>query len=458
MKMAVLNGLAHTTEEVINQTSYSCATGNCTWNPFESLAVCNRCNDLQGQLTRYSNRTALINILNNDDSKSAFENGTTFRTNNNLIINNADNISYISPTGTTAPLSIIYMTAYGTGNASATASFKDNDVLIWSTSILRLRTIHESDLRWPDLPIEAIECALYYCVKQYNASVHNGVFYENEATLQNVRRSPDSWQLQPIRYLGSPYFFQFINTTEGRSLEYNNRTAGLYWSDLILESDSGSKYNVSQQGVHGTSAYLQNTFRYKIDINRFNDTFGDRFTTGLDLSGVLNGWALSFGNVTQYSPTIIETIWQSQNISATFDAVARSMSNAIRASEYSLRDTNSTSVHKGVAQVVVIFYSVQWRWIILHAALVLAGLIFLAITIWKTINLGIPAWKSHSLPPLAFSYQVDSLFSSADSVEIMEQRAAKHHVRFAANTKDVTFLTERATNSDQHPSQQSLPL
>lgn len=114
------------------------------------------------------------------------------------------------------------------------------------------------------------------------------------------------------------------------------------------------------------------------------------------------------------------------NVGATFNTLARSMSNAIRSGDYSLRDINSSSVHKGVAQVVVIFYSIQWGWITLHAVLVQAGLVFLAITIWKTTSLGIPARKSHELPPLAFSYQVDNLFSSAESIGVMRQRAAKH--------------------------------
>ena len=429
MKMAVLNGLMHTPEEAINQTSYSCTTGNCTWNSFESLAVCSSCNDLRGHLRQYSNFTALMIALSADQTLAVLKNGTTLRTDNNLIINNADEVTYVPPTEVNSLPGIIYMTTYGTGNASTTASFEDNDLLIWSTSILRLQKIARPDTGWPDLPIEAIECALYYCIKQYNASVYNGIFYESEATAENVRRSPDSWQILSQFDRGAKDPFRFVNSTEVKSLEYSNRTAGIFWTDLMLESDSGSKYNVSQQGVHGISAYFQNTFREEVNLSQAG------------LSGVVNGWALSFNNLTQYSPTIMQTLWESPNISATFDALARSMSNAIRASDYNLRDTNSSSVHKGVAHIVVTFYSIQWGWIVLPAALVLAGSVFLAITIWKTICPGIPAWKSHSLPPLAFSYQVDDLFSGAESISDMEQRAAKHNVRFAANANNATFPT-----------------
>ena len=206
--------------------------------------MCSSCNDLQRHLTRYSNFTALFNALNVDQTVGMSQNGATLRTDNNLIINNADSIKYVPLTERLPWPGIIYMTTYGTGNSSATASFKDNDLLIWSTSILRLQKITRPDLQWPDLPIEALECALCYCIKRYNASVYNGVFDENETTLQNVRRSPDSWQISRIQNIYDPESTRFANGAETRSLEYSKRTAGLAWSDLMLESDSGSKCNV----------------------------------------------------------------------------------------------------------------------------------------------------------------------------------------------------------------------
>lgn len=264
---------------------------------------------------------------------------------------------------------------------------------------------------------------MYYCVKQYNAGVYNGVFYETETTIPKFRRSPFFWQsnVDP-----DP------DKNELKSVEYGDEDEGSLWSDLMLESDSGSKYSVSQNGVHGISAYFQSTFRNEVNLSDY------------DLPGVLSGWALSYNGRRDYSPAIMQTLWESPNLSATFDALARSMSNAIRASDYSPGNTSSSSVHTGVAQVVVILYSVQWEWIALHVALMLAGLVFLAFTIWKTISLEIPAWKSHSLPPLAFSYQVDNLFSGTDSIRVMEQRAAKHYVRFAAFVNDAMSLAEVA--------------
>lgn len=324
------------------------------------------------------------------------------------------------------------MTAYGTGNSSATASFQDNDLLIWSTTIIRLQAKAGPDNRWPGLPTEAIECALYYCVKQYKATVYNGILSEDESIVDNVRRSPSSWQIQPKRYSGGPDHIHFENSSKVSSLEYSNQTAGLYWSVLMLETDSGASYNVSQQGVRGTSAYFQTTFREEVDLGQ----------DATPISGVLNGWALYFGGSAQYSPIIMQTLWESANISATFDALGRSMSNTIRAAEYSADGANSSTAQVGTAQVTVVWYSIKWGWIALHAVLVLVGLVFLAVTIWETASMRVPAWKSHSLPALAFPDQVGNLLSDAGSVAVMELRAAKHQVRFAACGCDAGPMTE----------------
>jgi len=442
MKVAVINGMIHTLQEVGNLTSFNCPTGNCTWEPFESLAVCSSCNSLENQLTRYINLTQLINILDIYETFAIWTYGTTLRTNNDLIINNADNLTYVPLTGKVPESGIVYMTAYGTGNPSATASFQDNDLLIWPTTIFRLQAKAGPENRWPDLPTEAIECALYYCVKRYKSTVYNGVLSEDESIVDNVRRSPGSWQIQPNRYSGAPGHTHFENSSEVSSLEYSNQTAGFYWTDLVLETDSVASYNVSQQGVRGISAYFQTTLREEVDLGQ----------DATPISGVLNGWALYFGGSAQYSPTIMQTLWESANISATFDALGRSMSNAIRAAEYSADGANSSTAQVGTAQVTVVWYSIKWGWIVLHAVLVLVGLVFLAITIRETASMRVPAWKSHSLPALAFPDQVDNLLSDAGSVAVMEQRAAKYQVRFAARGCDTAPMTEATGLVQRTPS------
>lgn len=74
--------------------------------------------------------TILVNELKIDHSFASVDDGTTLKKDNNLINNNADKATYVPPTGDIPLHGIIYMTTYGTGNTSATASFKANDLLI----------------------------------------------------------------------------------------------------------------------------------------------------------------------------------------------------------------------------------------------------------------------------------------------------------------------------------------
>ncbi|KAI9894189.1 MAG: hypothetical protein M1814_004043 [Vezdaea aestivalis] len=97
MKTAILEGLTRTEGDVLNQTTYECPGDNCTWTPFESLAVCNSCNDLRGRVTGYKNFTTMINILDRDNTLGISTSGYTLTTENGLIMNNAENTTYVSP-------------------------------------------------------------------------------------------------------------------------------------------------------------------------------------------------------------------------------------------------------------------------------------------------------------------------------------------------------------------------
>ena len=54
MQSAISYGLVQQYDTVVQQTSFKCPSGNCTWSPFESLAVCSVCNNLTDQLTAYA--------------------------------------------------------------------------------------------------------------------------------------------------------------------------------------------------------------------------------------------------------------------------------------------------------------------------------------------------------------------------------------------------------------------
>jgi hypothetical protein len=430
MKVAIFNGMSQSLETVISQTNYVCPTGNCTFAPFRSLAVCSSCNLLDQELSSYADLTTLINELDVDGSLALRTNGTTFRTSNNLIINNADGMEYL-PLGSNPDVfpafGIMYMTAYSTANASKTASFQDSDLLIWSTTILRLNETVKKGSTWPDLPILAQECSLHYCVKSYEAEVSNGKFTERETVDVSYHRSPDSWQvvemnfLNSINYQGADYR-NFANDTSIHTLEYTNRTAGLAWTDLSLVSENSQQaFNVSDQGVHGLSAYIQEALAQNTSLDYF------------DPGALVNGWYINFNDQVQFAPLILEPLGTASDTPRVFETLARSMSNAIRASNQSTSASDNSTSPAAAAQTVFILYTIEWGWISLHVALILIGIIFLLFTMWETSRLDIPVWKTHSLPPLAFPDQIGHLLSGVITLDGMEERAEKHIVRLVSS-------------------------
>ncbi|KAK0615498.1 hypothetical protein DIS24_g11758 [Lasiodiplodia hormozganensis] len=52
IQAAVFYGLTHSVEDSLRDAPFQCPTGNCTWDPFESLAVCSRCNNLSNMVQK----------------------------------------------------------------------------------------------------------------------------------------------------------------------------------------------------------------------------------------------------------------------------------------------------------------------------------------------------------------------------------------------------------------------
>lgn len=79
------------------------------------------------------------------------------------------------------------MVALGTGNSSRTCAFQSLDALIWSMTILILRpNPSDASATWPNVPLEASECGLYFCVKTYKPTLQNGDLQETETVHSNL--------------------------------------------------------------------------------------------------------------------------------------------------------------------------------------------------------------------------------------------------------------------------------
>lgn len=211
MQAAILNGLSRTRKVVDQQGTVQCPTGICAWDQFQTLGVCNRCQDLTSDLKRIDNFGEVYNALYSDGSGDVYQkkNGTAFTLPNGHFLMNmndcsltGDNCYYFSPTiGHTSPTQLM-MSSFGTGDPNKTNSMLDINTLIWSMSIIHLdiakinnSTKREEVTKWPERPLLATECAVYYCVKTIDSTMEGNIIRENVNEATDAVRDPNSFLL-----------------------------------------------------------------------------------------------------------------------------------------------------------------------------------------------------------------------------------------------------------------------
>ncbi|KAI0378131.1 hypothetical protein F5Y04DRAFT_291404 [Hypomontagnella monticulosa] len=401
MQSAILYGLSHAIDNVVQQLEFTCPSSNCTWDPFDSLAICSVCNNVTSQVERLQDSGGLVASLQKDnDAAIALPNMTAFRLPNGLIIDNLNNWNYTSR----PKFGGIYMTTFGTPNPNETNTLQAFDSLIWSMSVFKVHP-NESNASavWPDFPLEATECGIHYCVNTYESSVQNAILHE-KSTATSASRNPRSWEI-----LASPYDTGNLTQDALTSIAFNNRTSSAIRSDfqfLVSSPDGGSKYNISQNAIDSISAYFEDVFAGKLVV-------GGNSTASI--SGRVNGYYIRTNQV-QYEPSINQALWESRNLTALFESLAASMSNAIRSGA----DGGANIL--GKTGIVVTVYQVQWPWITLHAFTYLVGVAFLIFTISKSRKT-VPVWKGSSLASLSFGARVGGVFGGLTHIREMEHRA-----------------------------------
>ncbi|KAK0255801.1 swr complex subunit [Friedmanniomyces endolithicus] len=149
IKSAMFRGIFGTEDSV--STSSNCATGNCTWPTFSSLAVCSACEDLTSLLVQYP--TPSTQPL------------TTF-----WIV--SSNMNATSNIGAGSRSEFMYKTDVGDSAQTAFPALLNHTILDFQS------------MYWPpestvmDPPSGVFECVLYFCVKTLSALEVNGRFSE----------------------------------------------------------------------------------------------------------------------------------------------------------------------------------------------------------------------------------------------------------------------------------------
>lgn len=219
----------------------------------------------------------------------------------------------------------------------------------WSLDILEL-----GESRSPDL--QSTECALWMCVKAYNATVSSNL------RQQEVVKTFDLVQSNEIileDYIQLP--------TVSVEVDPNNQT----------------DFKVSYRSVWSLQWYFLNTMEGNITLQR-NSVSGNNSVPSSDLA--YRAWSVS------------------NNASNWIEGIATAMTNVIRATGSDPRDQYRGSSYEPTIVV-------RWRWLIFPAALDLSSLIYLVAIIHQTAASSVHSWKGSPLTLLLF--ELDSNIKQA---------------------------------------------
>lgn len=267
---------------------------------------------------------------------------------------------------------------------------------------------------WADsgVVVEALECGIYLCVKEFQSRVENGVLNESFQEVSSIR-DPDSFKVNipPSACEGICGTFDFQVSTEVDAL-FSNDT---YFprGDLSIQAPASgpsrsNHYNISQGGIDSLSSYVLSLF----DEGTFNnvsvkyDSYGPCNNNGSpipcaklkNISGMAAGLTGNPGDPNtahDFTPPIMEVLWGSSNLTATFENLATSITNEMRKNKAD--QTPAITGQLGVPRTVL---HVRWQWIILPGILVIVSSIFFLLTIIESSRSATPLWKGSALAVL----------------------------------------------------------
>ena len=394
MKSAVFYGLSLSDASISQQTQRSCPFGNCTWDTFRSLAICSACNDLTDRILKKDKGLTEPLAVGLDTT-----NGATYL---------AQVTEYQLPNGLRGDDSTL-MTAYGTGNQTDSISFASHDTLIWSIAIMNF-TRAEQHSR--SVKVSAIECGLWYCVNAYTSEVKGGNITEIIQP-DSSKRNHDSWQ--PLLESNG----EKIITPPPNTINYDGVTSSVKRTDLQL----GDSFNVSQAAIYSISKLMSETF-------------------ALNVQSRINAYVLSQDGTT-YSPTVMQSLYNSQSLEATFASLAKSMTNNIR------RNDDGSNVATGKAGKHLTLIRVRVWYLTLPAILTLSGAAFLAVVIYYTHRSKLAVWGTDAIPIVALGGKIGSVFDTNDMrASVMERTAKGQLVQFPAS--DALRIPNGAPSLRQH--------
>ncbi|CAM1506822.1 Fc.00g064630.m01.CDS01 [Cosmosporella sp. VM-42] len=357
-------GFVNTSTARIAELPYmTCQTGNCTWPTYSTVGICNSCTDISEHLSKkgtisMNSRCANPFIFDPDEQDFTIYEIPYGRDIARLAYPASN--SYANLSDTCSRLEIA-----STVLPKDTYSFQH-----WNTLLASYAMVHASDEYWKNEPlwantsIKATECALRYCIQIHRTTVRNGKI-DQTVYPPYFERMVESWQ--PLWHFNSleheepPVSEEDLETDFGNSLARLNETE----CALIRRSDLQLRLKVPED----------------LDLPT-------------DIQHVFNITQKSISTmISDMGPTMAQSIKKAMsntaNVTATFENVARLMTNR-------MREIDATSV-QGTAQHWVIYIRVRWGFIAAPISISLAGITFALVIVWDSRRIPLRTLKSDPL-------------------------------------------------------------
>ncbi|KAJ5488741.1 hypothetical protein N7539_003631 [Penicillium diatomitis] len=317
---AVYSGIFKTENSGNKSSLVSCTTGNCTFPIYQTLGVCSQCANITNALQASGTGPDEVFNLPNGLTLSPFS----------VIMNSTTQLDMLQIDTTDTALILNFTAIAGVGSSDPSAT-------------------------------SAIECTLSFCIKTYEASVHDGIFKE---TLVNTDTRADKVSAN------SPVsdFALTPATCYSDGIRY----------DRPLDRPGQCTYQVSSMSIMA----LSNT-----------------------LGPLLQGHGTLFANYRlQWTPDTLQPLYGTEGsvteIGSAFASIESSLS-------VNARSQVCKSTVQGTTKTISAYVQVRWVWLILPGALVVFSLLFLVTTMVRTRNQHV--WKSSPLVLLFSDLTVDSL-------------------------------------------------
>jgi hypothetical protein len=399
--------------------AFECATGNCTWPIFLSAAVCSSCEDVSNEFIIYNkhyNNDAYNTTYPPDDSEAGSINNADREAGNYSIfslpyseIRNWNGYT-IAPNGTGHGYQISFgdrvalgynrtlMTVNTTYNSWQTMRFSKLETLLMSFLVIRgTDDWIDSKTRWQSSHPIATECALYLCTNLYHAQSENGVPKE-DVVGSWADRDPESYKINTTDLTLSP-FSEERDPSEWTKLDFDDlydpgQSVDLSRYDLRLTVPPeqfetypftlGRDVNISHAMIRSTIDFLHSfTGRTRKDISSSLSNHNSSYLTPV---GYPDGDVLPF----------LDPLWNSKNLTATFENVASSLTKQIR--------NTSPLRQQGAVQSWITHVRVDWVCLIYPIAMLLIGILYVALIMIESMRLQIPVWKEKALPTLLYGF------------------------------------------------------